>query len=41
MSLETPPGPVDDPNRQPAYMRTTQPVPPADTLESVADAPEP
>ncbi|HEX8433850.1 metallophosphoesterase, partial [Archangium sp.] len=41
LSLETPPGPVDDPNRQPAYMRATQPVPPADTLESVADAPEP
>ncbi|HEX8819081.1 MAG TPA: discoidin domain-containing protein [Archangium sp.] len=40
MSLETPPGPVDDPNRQPAYMRAA-PVPPADTLESVADAPEP
>jgi hypothetical protein len=40
MSLETPPGPVDDPNHQPAYMRA-QPAAPADTLESVADAPEP
>ncbi|WP_257454957.1 metallophosphoesterase [Archangium lipolyticum] len=41
MSMETPPGPVDDPTRQPAYMRPRAPVPPADTLESVADAPEP
>jgi len=40
MSLETPPGPVDDPNRQPAYMHAA-PVPPADTLEAVADEPEP
>ncbi len=40
MSMETPPGPVDDPNRQPAYMHAA-PVPPADTLEAVADEPEP
>jgi hypothetical protein len=41
MSLETPPGPTYDPTRQPAFPRPATPVPPADTLESVADAPDP
>jgi hypothetical protein len=41
MSVDVPPGPVDDPTRQPAFLRDQKPVPPADTLESVADAPEP
>ncbi|ATB30929.1 metallophosphoesterase [Melittangium boletus] len=37
---DTPPGPVYDPTRAPDFLRPTV-VPPADTLESVADAPEP
>jgi hypothetical protein len=37
---DTPPGPVDSPYRQPAFLKQG-PVPPADTLESVADQPEP
>jgi acid phosphatase type 7 len=37
---DTPPGPVYDPNRAPDFLRP-QVVPPADTLESVQDAPEP
>ena len=41
LSLDSPPGPVDDPARPPAHLRLETPVPPADTLESVADAPEP
>jgi hypothetical protein len=41
LSLETPPGPVDDPNRPPAHLRLDKPLPPADSLEAVADGPEP
>ena len=41
LSLETPPGPVDDPNRPPANLRLDKPLPPADSLEAVADGPEP
>jgi acid phosphatase type 7 len=37
---DTPPGPVDSPYRQPAFLKQG-PVPPADTAESVADQPEP
>ncbi|MFY0584057.1 metallophosphoesterase [Cystobacter fuscus] len=37
---DTPPGPVDSPYRQPAFLEQG-PVPPADTAESVADQPEP
>ncbi|WNG44068.1 serine/threonine protein phosphatase [Archangium minus] len=36
----TPQGPTYDPTRQPAFLGQ-KPVPPADTAESVADAPEP
>ncbi|MET0406492.1 MAG: metallophosphoesterase family protein, partial [Cystobacter sp.] len=37
---DTPPGPVDSPYQQPDFLRLG-PVSPADTLELVADAPEP
>ncbi|WP_224248336.1 discoidin domain-containing protein [Hyalangium gracile] len=40
-SLETPPGPVDDPAREPAGLRFEKVLPPADTPESVADHDEP
>ncbi|ADO69217.1 discoidin domain-containing protein [Stigmatella aurantiaca] len=36
-SLETPPGPVDDPNHPPASLRFERELPPADRLEDVAD----
>ncbi|HYO55892.1 metallophosphoesterase [Archangium sp.] len=41
MSMDAPPGPMYDPKWQPEFLRDPKPVPPADTLESVADAPEP
>ncbi|QSQ19255.1 metallophosphoesterase [Pyxidicoccus parkwayensis] len=40
-SLETAPGPVDDPARAPEGLRFDQPLPPADRLEDVADEDEP
>jgi acid phosphatase type 7 len=36
-SVETPPGPVDDPNHPPASLRFEQELPPADRPEDVAD----
>ncbi len=36
-ALETPPGPADDPNRAPAYLRSEKELPPADSLEATAD----
>lgn len=39
--LETPPGPVDDPAHAPPGLRFETVLPPADTLESVADHNEP
>ncbi|WP_225410207.1 metallophosphoesterase [Stigmatella hybrida] len=36
-SVETPPGPVDDPNHPPASLRFPQELPPADRPEDVAD----
>ncbi|MFY0564020.1 metallophosphoesterase [Archangium lansingense] len=41
MSVDTPPGPAYDPTQLPQFLRDQKPVPPADTLESVADEPEP
>ncbi|WP_426732447.1 metallophosphoesterase [Myxococcus faecalis] len=40
-AMETVPGPVDDPARMPESLRARPPLPPADRLEDVADAPEP
>ena len=40
-ALETPPGPVDDPAHAPAGLRFEKALPPADSLESVADDDEP
>ncbi len=37
LELETAPGPVDDPNRPPEGLRFERPLPPADTMEAVAD----
>jgi acid phosphatase type 7 len=37
MSLETAPGPVDDPARPPEALLPRAPLPPADSLEAVAD----
>ncbi|NTX66571.1 metallophosphoesterase [Myxococcus sp. CA051A] len=39
--METVPGPVDDPAHMPESLRVRPPLPPADRLEDVADAPEP
>ncbi|KFA89727.1 metallophosphoesterase [Archangium violaceum] len=41
MSVDAPQGPTYDPKHQPEFLRDQKPVPPADTLESVADEPEP
>jgi hypothetical protein len=40
-ALETPPGPVDDPAHPPPGLRFETVLPPADSLESVADPDEP
>ncbi len=40
LSLETPPGPVDDPAHPPEHLHLEKPLPPADSLEAVADGPE-
>jgi hypothetical protein len=36
-ALETPAGPVDDPARAPAYLRSEKELPPADSAEATAD----
>ncbi len=41
LAVDSPPGPTSDPTRLPEFLRNQKPVPPADTLESVADEPEP
>jgi hypothetical protein len=41
MSVDSPPGPAYDPTRLPEFLLNQKLVPPADTLESVADEPEP
>jgi len=37
LEVETPPGPVDDPAREPEGLRFDKELPPADSLEAVAD----